>query len=337
MQLVQRIILALLVSFGLAALLGPIVLPLLKKLKLGQNVRQEGPQSHLSKQGTPTMGGIILAAALAASLLLFAADDYTTALPALVAALLFGLIGFLDDFIKVAKHRSLGLRAWQKIVLQFGFALLTALWLYNSPAVGSKLYLPLFHVEWDLGVFYVPFAMFILIGTVNAVNLTDGLDGLASTVTMIYAGAMAILIVVVTELPTNPLLTAEGSGLSGMGVFCASLCGACMGFLVKNAYPAKVFMGDTGSFLLGGSVAMIALATRSALVLPLMGFCYVGSALSVIIQVGSYKLRNKKRVFKMAPIHHHFELCGIAEPKIVAMYGVTTALLCALAILLYTI
>lgn len=327
-------LLALLVAFGIAALLGPIVIPVLHRLKFGQNVRDDGPKTHLKKQNTPTMGGVMILAAIVIATLIFS-RNYSLTLWALLFTVLFGLVGFLDDFIKIIKKRSLGLRAWQKIAAQFVLSLGFAIALYFHPSVGSTLWLD----KLDLGIFYIPFAMFVIIGTVNAVNLIDGLDGLSSSVTSIYSLATGVMIVLFVL--TAPK-TADGweakqelmNGLSGMSVFAFAVAGGCLGFLVHNTYPAKVFMGDLGAFTLGGAVAAMALLTRTTLLLPLMGVMYVASAVSVILQVGSYKLR-KKRIFRMAPLHHHFELGGTPETKIVSMYSVVTLIASAGALLIF--
>lgn len=334
MQMIRNFTLAIMVGCGLSWLIGILLLPMLKRLKFGQHVRSDGPQSHLAKEGTPTMGGIMMIGSALAATLLFSGGDYLMAVPALVVSLAYTLIGFLDDFIKIKLKRSLGLRAYQKIILQFGFAIAAAFWIKS--VVGTKLYLPISGGERDLGIFFIPFAMFIIIAAVNSVNLTDGLDGLAGSVTSIFMLGMGFAVIVMVNIPQGSVFS-SGLQYTGLVAFIGAVIGSCMGFLLHNSYPAKVFMGDTGSFLLGSAVAMVAMLSRLSLLLPIMGFCYVGSSLSVIIQVGSYKLRNKKRVFKMAPIHHHFELMGIKETRIVTAYSVVTALLCALSVLLLAI
>ena len=248
-----------------------------------------------------------------------------------------GLVGFLDDFIKVRLHRNLGLRAYQKIIAQFGIAFVIAFWAYRSPFIGSTLYLPFSGGSWDLGGWYIPAMMFVVIAEINAVNLTDGLDGLSSSVTLIYALFMAVLFAVLASRATALGEVLYGVNLNSMAVFSMAIVGALLGFLCFNSYPAKVFMGDTGSLALGGVVAVLAICSRSVLVLPIMGICFVGSALSVVLQVGSYKLRHGKRIFKMAPLHHHFELSGMHEAKIVSMYSIVTAVCSALCVLLYLI
>ena len=327
-----------LISAALIVILSaPFVIPLLRKLKLGQNEREEGPQSHKVKQGTPSMGGVMIIAAIVIATLipvLFTCfgdggSELQFVLPALLVTVAYGTVGFLDDFIKVRMKRNLGLRANQKLIAQFGIALVFSLYLKNT--LGTEIYLPFTNRVWDMGWLYIPFAMFLIIGTVNAVNLTDGLDGLASGVTLVYSMAMAIIFLYIQKAAqTQGEIYIASTG--NLCVFSAATAGACLGFLAYNAYPAKVFMGDTGSLALGGAVSVMALMSRSAFLLIIMGFCFLMSALSVILQVGSYKLRNKKRIFKMAPIHHHFELCGMSESAIVAMYMITTAILCLICL-----
>ena len=330
-------LLAALVAFALMLVLGPLFIPLLHRLKFGQVEREEGPASHKKKQGTPTMGGVTFLIAILITTLLFGLDGAAFTLPALLTMAVCGLVGFLDDFIKVRLHRNLGLRAYQKIIAQFGIAFVIAFWAYRSPFIGSTLYLPFSGGSWDLGGWYIPAMMFVVIAEINAVNLTDGLDGLSSSVTLIYALFMAVLFAVLASRATALGEVLYGVNLNSMAVFSMAIVGALLGFLCFNSYPAKVFMGDTGSLALGGVVAVLAICSRSVLVLPIMGICFVGSALSVVLQVGSYKLRHGKRIFKMAPLHHHFELSGMHEAKIVSMYSIVTAVCYALCVLLYLI
>ena len=333
----QRLLLAALTAFAIVMLAGPAAIPMLRRLKFGQVEREEGPQSHKSKQGTPTMGGLMILLGLIAASLIFGLEGVEFLLPTLLVTVAFSVVGFLDDFIKVRLKRNLGLRAYQKIIAQFGIAFVIAYWAYRSPMIGSKLYVPFTSAEWDLGVYYIPFAMFAIISEVNAVNLTDGLDGLASGVSMIYALAMMLVFTLLSSQAKLFGQTLYGINLESMGVFSAAVAGALLGFLRYNAYPAKIFMGDTGSLALGGAVSMMAILSRSLILLPVMGICFVGSALSVVLQVGSYKLRHGKRVFKMAPLHHHFELCGQSESHIVSMYMLVTTVACAVCLLSYVI
>ena len=254
-------------------------------------------------------------------------------LPVLLVTVLCGLMGFLDDFIKISTGTSMGLLPYQKVLLQFVVSLLAAAWLYRSDAVGSAITLPFSGKSWDLDFFYIPFALFVLMGTMNGVNLTDGVDGLAAGTSLVVQLCFVILFAL---MPLTGGWTGQSANYGGMSVYAAAGAGALMGFLLFNAYPARIFMGDTGSLALGGTIAMEALVLKSPLLLLLMGIPYVLSAVSVMIQVGSYKLRHGKRVFKMAPLHHHFELLGVAEPRITALYMLLTGVCCALSIYIFT-
>lgn len=331
----QTLLLSALVAFAVLLVAGPFTIPLLHRLKFGQVERELGPQSHKAKQGTPTMGGVMIIAGILIASLIFGLESVEFLLPALLVTAGFCAVGFLDDFIKVKLKRNLGLRAYQKIIAQFGISFLIALWAYKSPLLGPVLYLPFSGGEWNIGLYYIPLVMFMMIAEVNAVNLTDGLDGLASGVTMIYALAMTLIFWILSQQSELLGQTLLAANLRGMGVFAAAVTGACLGFLRFNSYPARVFMGDTGSLALGGAVSMLAICSRSILLLPIMGICFVGSAVSVVLQVGSYKLRHGKRIFKMAPLHHHFELSGYPETKIVSMYMLVTAAACAVCLLSY--
>ena len=324
-----------LVAFALMLVLGPILIPLLHRLKFGQVEREEGPASHKQKQGTPTMGGIAFLIAILIATLLFGMSGMEFTLPALLATFAFGLVGFLDDFIKVKLRRNLGLRAYQKIIAQLGISFVIAFWAYRSPFIGSTLYLPFSGGSWDLGVWYIPAMMFVIIAEVNAVNLTDGLDGLSSSVTLVYALAMAVMFSILGRSATALGEVLYGVNLESMAIFSMAVVGALLGFLRYNCYPARVFMGDTGSLALGGVVSVLAICSRSVLLLPVRGICFVGSAVSVVLQVGSYKLRHGKRIFKMAPLHHHFELSGMHEARIVTMYTIVTAVCCAACLVLF--
>ena len=329
----DNIIYAVLVSFCVALAAGYVGVPLLKRLKMGQQVRDDGPKTHLSKAGTPTMGGLIMWIGLVAATLFFSRGDFQFVWLALGATLGYGLIGLMDDMIIVLKKRSLGLKAYQKIIGQIGIALIVAFFAYNNQLIGSKLIVPFGGgLEWDLGSWYVPFTVFVIVSMVNSVNLTDGLDGLASGVTMINALTYTIILFIIYQIQSGEGRALEAAGTNNMMIFSAALIGACLAFLRFNAYPAKVFMGDTGSLALGAALSVIAIVTRLQLLLAITGIMYVASSISVILQVGSYKLR-KKRIFKMAPLHHHFELKGIPETKVVAMYMVITTVFCLISIL----
>ena len=311
------VILSLALSILVVVGLGPKVIPMLKKMKFGQTVRTEGPQSHLAKNGTPTMGGVMMIISILVSTILFAGFNFYTVI-ALISMLGFGLVGFLDDYIKVVKKRSLGLTPIQKIVGQVTLALLIPLSQVIFKPEMTKLVIPFMNTTLDLGILYVPFMAFVIIGTVNAVNLTDGLDGLSSSITVIVS-AFFIAIALM-------------SGINEVSIFSASVMGACLGFLVFNKYPAKVFMGDTGSMALGGAVVGMATLTNMTLLIPIVGGIYFAEALSVIIQVVSFKTR-QKRVFKMAPLHHHFEQCGWKETKVVRRFCLTSVILLAIGFL----
>ena len=310
-------LLPLVVSALIVIISGRYIIPKLKEFKFGQTIRDEGPQSHLSKNGTPTMGGVMMILAMYVSTLIFAGVNFSTII-LLISMLGFGLVGFLDDYIKVAKKRSLGLTPRQKIVMQVFFAvLIPSIQYFFNPEV-TNLIIPFTEKTLNLGILYIPFMAFVMIGTVNAVNLTDGLDGLSSTVTVIVSIFFAVV--------------AFMTGFAEMSVFSVSVIGACLGFLVYNKYPAQVFMGDTGSMALGGAVVGMAVLTNSALMIPVVGGIYFAEALSVIIQVVSFKTRGK-RVFKMAPIHHHFEQCGYKETKVVKLFAMVSILLLIVSLL----
>ena len=304
---------ALIIAFIACVVLGAFVIP--KLHNFGQNVRDDGPKSHLKKQGTPSMGGIFMIGAFAIATLFFVKDN-PDAIVVLLITVGYGLVGFLDDYIKVVKKRSLGLRAWQKVVFQLIVTILFAIYLLKMNDFGTEIYVPFtkgFYI--DLGWLYVPFLFFVMVGTVNSVNLTDGLDGLASGVTVLVATYFVFIAYAVNK---------------GLIPVCGAAIGALLGFLVFNSYPAKVFMGDTGSLALGGFVASVAILTKMPIMLVIVGFVYVCESLSVMIQVGYFKLTGGKRIYKMAPIHHHFELSGLQGIKVVELFTIATAVLCLL-------
>ena len=302
------------ISFVLTVVLCPIFIPILHKMKFGQFVREEGPESHLKKAGTPTMGGIVMLAVFTLVGLVYVAHE-PELFPVLLLTVGFGFIGFLDDYIKLAMKRSLGLRAWQKLGLQI---VVTAVFAYlilkNYPEL-TKIIVPFTggNVAWDLGILFVPFVFVTVLGTVNGANFTDGLDGLATTVTLIITMFFAVLSIKV------------GSNVSDTAMI---MIGTLLGFLIFNTYPAKVFMGDTGSLALGGFVAAEAFMLKIPLFIIIIAFIYLAEILSVMIQVSYFKLTHGKRIFKMSPIHHHFELSGFEETRVVAMFAVVTIILC---------
>lgn len=304
-------------------ILGPLLIPLLRALKFGQRVRSDGPKRHLKKAGTPTMGGIIFIIALVVTVLVWSRLSDEVIL-ALCMVLGFGFIGLLDDLIKVVFKRPLGLTARQKMA---GQILLSVILVYTGANVmgrGTELVVPLTGMKWQLGSLYYLLAVVLVVGTTNAVNLTDGLDGLAAGITfLVYLGYVIICLLAVNNPPVL------GFNYNDLAVFAAALVGGCLAFLFFNRYPAKIFMGDTGSLALGGGIAALAVLTKTELVLPVLGGVYVLETLSVILQVLSFRLTGK-RIFRMAPLHHHFELLGWNEKKVVySFWGV--AALCVLA------
>lgn len=315
---IQDVVLPILSAFLLSALLGKLLIPLLKKVKVRQTVREDGPSTHLCKSGTPTMGGIIILLSILLSTLPFL-GRFTDVTPVLCVTFGFGLIGFLDDFIKVVLQRSKGLSAFQKFLLQF---LLTAgFWYYLYEVRGMDFLMRIPFSDGkslSLGVFTIPVFFFIVIGTVNGVNLTDGLDGLAASVTLMVAMLWLIISVFWHE---------------GLFPVTGAVAGALLGFLLFNVHPASVFMGDTGSLALGGFVAACAYLMDLPLLLPLIGIVYVIEVLSVIAQVVYFKVSGGKRLLKMAPLHHHFELCGWEETRIVALFTIMTAVMCIATLL----
>ena len=304
------------VAFLITLILGPILIPLLKRLKVGQSIREEGPKSHYKKSGTPTMGGIIMIIALLLTVLTSGLLNKEVTI-LIFATLGFGLIGFIDDFIKVVLKRSLGLKAYQKLIGQVVLAVILAIYQSRVSVIGTELIVPFFNANIDLGILYIPFVAFVTVATVNSANLTDGLDGLASGVTLIILSFFS--------------LVALKMNMPNIAMFSAALAGACLGFLRFNSYPAKVFMGDTGSMALGGAVAGIAVLLNLSLIIPIVCGIYFAEAISVIIQVASFKLRGK-RVFLMSPLHHHFEYKGWKETKIVVVFWSVTLILCLVGI-----
>ncbi len=316
-QQMTQLVLPVLISFAISVILCPIVIPFLHKLKFGQFVREEGPQSHLKKAGTPTMGGLIFLLSVVVTCLFFMKES-PDIIPVLFVTLGFGLIGFLDDYIKVVMKRSLGLRAWQKMLGQFLVTIVFAYYIVEKSSLGTATYVPFYgEVTMPMPLFVI-MLFFVLLGTVNGVNFTDGLDGLATSVTVIVATFFTVMAI------------GLGSGISP--ITCA-VVGSLLGFLLYNVHPARVFMGDTGSLALGGFVAASAYMLKIPLFIPIIGFIYLFEIISVMLQVSYFKLTNGKRIFKMAPVHHHFELCGWSETRVVAVFSCITALLCLVALM----
>lgn len=317
----EQAVYAIIISFVIGVILCPIVIPMLRKLKFGQNVRDDGPETHLAKQGTPTMGGVAFLIAFVVTGLLFLKGNRDGA-AILLMTLGYGVIGFLDDYIKVVKKRSLGLRAYQKLLLQLIFTGVFCMYVLKN--VGTGLYVPFTNgFMLDLGILFVPFLFVTVLGTVNGVNLTDGLDGLAGGVTLLVAAFFMIV------------AWAAGSTISPI---CGAIVGGLLAFLIFNSYPAKVFMGDTGSLALGGFVAATAFILKMPIFIVIVGFIYLWESITVMLQVGWFKVTKKKygegrRLFKMAPFHHHLEKCGWRETKVVTLFYVATALLCLIGFL----
>lgn len=312
------IVLALVLGFIMSTIIGPILIPILHKFKFGQNIREEGPKSHLKKAGTPTIGGLIfIVGATITTLILFALGYVKSdAIVVLLAFIGFGFVGFLDDMLKIIHRNNLGLRSWQKMVLLLIVS--GALSYYAYIHVGTDVHVPFTKIFLDYGWFYIPFVIIYFAGATNAVNLTDGLDGLATSVTILVTTFFAII--------------SYSLGQTSLAIFCVVLAGSLLGFLRFNAFPARIFMGDTGSLALGGAISTVALLLQMPWVLFIVGGIYVVETLSVILQVGSFKIR-KKRIFKMAPIHHHFEFYGWSEVKIVSVFSIITVILCFIGFL----
>ena len=320
----QRMMITVILAYAIGVALGKVLLPVLYKLKFGQNIYELAPEAHKKKQGTPIMGGLIFAGACIASTLIMHAYNVPLMQSMALAMILMALgnmgIGFADDMTKIRGGKNAGLTPKQKMAFQAILALAFSLYCYFHPQVGSVIKIPFLRAELDLGILYVPIMMFVIVGTTNSANLLDGLDGLCAGVSIVDFTTLAVL--------------AGVAGFGGdLGVCCAALVGGLMGYWVYNVHPAKVFMGDTGSMFIGGAVVAAAMLLRQPLILVLIAFWMLMSTLSVMIQVTYFKKTGGKRIFKMSPIHHHFELCGMSEFRIVAMYMTTTVILCLITLL----
>ena len=312
------IFLPVLIAFGLSVMMGPVIIPILRKLKMGQTERVDGVQSHLKKAGTPTMGGVIILLSVVITSV-FYIKDYPKIIPILFVTLGFGLIGFLDDYLKVVMKRSDGLFPKQKMALQIVVTAVFAFYLVKFTDVSLTMLIPFSGGYYlDIGWFAIPLMFFAVIGTINGVNFTDGLDGLASSVTVLVATFFTVVAI---------------GTKSGIEPITCAVVGALLGFLLFNVYPASVFMGDTGSLALGGFVASTAYMLQMPVFIVIVGLIYLIEVLSVMIQVTYFKKTGGKRIFKMAPIHHHFELCGWSETRVVAVFSIATALLCLIALM----
>ena len=311
------VVIPVMIAFAISAVLGPIVIPFLRRLKVGQTERKE-LESHLKKNGTPTMGGLMILASIIITSL-FYMKDYPKIIPILFMTVGFGIIGFLDDFLKVVLRRSDGLLPWQKMLGQILVTTVFAVYMVRYSGISLTMLIPFSNgLYLNLGWFAIPLLYVAVIGTVNGVNFTDGLDGLASSVTVIVATFFSVV-----AIGTN----------AGIEPITCAVVGALLGFLLFNVYPASVFMGDTGSLSLGGFVVATAYMMQMPLFIIIVGLIYLVEVLSVIIQVTYFKRTGGKRIFRMAPIHHHFELGGWSETRVVAVFSIVTALLCMLALL----
>lgn len=313
-----KVIIPVLIAFVLSVIMGPVIIPILRKLKMGQTEREEGVKSHLKKAGTPTMGGVIILGSIVLTSVLYI-KDYPKIIPILFVTVGFGLIGFLDDYLKVVMKRSDGLYPKQKMALQILVTAVFAFYMVKISEVPMTWLIPFSGGKYlDWGILAIPLMFVVIIGTVNGVNFTDGLDGLASSVTVLVATFFTVVAI---------------GTKSGIEPITCAVVGALLGFLLFNVYPASVFMGDTGSLALGGFVASTAYMLQIPFFIVIVGLIYLVEVLSVMIQVTYFKKTGGKRIFKMAPIHHHFELCGWSETRVVAVFSIITAILCLIALM----
>ena len=313
-----RVFLPVLIAFALSVVMGPVIIPILRRLKMGQTEREDGVKSHLKKAGTPTMGGVIILVSVVVTSV-FYLKNYPKIIPILFVTLGFGLIGFLDDYLKVVMKRSDGLYPKQKFALQILVTAVLAFYLVRFTNIPLTMLIPFSGGHYlDIGWLAIPLMFVAVLGTVNGANFTDGLDGLASSVTVLIATFFTVVAI---------------GTKSGIEPITCAVVGALLGFLLFNVYPASVFMGDTGSLALGGFVASTAYMLQMPIFLIIVAFIYMAEILSVMLQVTYFKKTGGKRIFKMAPIHHHFELCGWSETKVVAVFSIITALLCLVALM----
>lgn len=315
----KQFLVVFLIGFFVSLIFAPLIIRLMKRLKAGQNILQY-VDAHTSKQGTPTIGGLIFLIGIIVVFFVLSGEKFL-ALLALIITLCYGLLGFLDDFLKIKLKHNEGLKAYQKFVGQLGIAVIVSVFVYSSGLVGSTIILPFSLKTLDLKWGIIPFVIFVYLSITNAVNLTDGLDGLAGKTSIIYLICFVFCVFVsLSKMTISEHLLSETYNLLYISI---GFCGSILAFLCFNSHPAKIFMGDTGSLAIGGFIATLACFTRFYLLMPILGVVYVCSALSVVLQVGYYKC-TKKRIFKMAPLHHHFELCGMKETKVVTIYTIVT-------------
>lgn len=313
------IIYSVLIAFLLSIIQGPLLIPMLHKFKFGQNIREDGPRSHLKKAGTPTMGGIIFMISTIITMFIIVRHTNDEAMIAVYCFIAFGLIGLIDDLLKIRHKQNEGLTSKQKMLLLVIVGGLIGY--YSSLKIGTDIIIPFANKNVDLGIWYLPFIVIYFVATTNSVNLTDGLDGLATSITIVVMTFFALV--------SNMMFH------STLAIFCAALAGALLGFLKFNSYKAQIFMGDMGALALGGAVAAVGMILKSPLLVIIVGGVYVVETLSVIIQVSVFKATGK-RVFKMSPIHHHFELLGWHETKVVAIFSIVTVILCLVGFLSFS-
>jgi len=326
--MIIKFILTFIVAFGLCATIMPIVIIATKKLKFRQTILKY-VDKHQGKSGTPTMGGIgFIISIVVTGLIFLQKSEQKFMIMLLLITFGYGVVGFLDDFIKIFFKRNEGLSPWQKIIFQFLLAIIVSVYAYNSLPMGDKLYLPFTLKALDIGVWIIPLYVLIFLALTNSVNLTDGLDGLAASVSRIYVLIFATIIAITTYVDKGSFFDGQAVNLI---IYCIAVAGALTGFLLYNFYPAKIFMGDTGSLALGGGLGALAVFSSQTLIVPIIGVMYVLSAVSVILQVAYYK-KTKKRIFLMAPLHHHFEKKGVHENRIVGYYTAITLLVGLLVI-----
>ncbi len=316
-------------AFIIMVILGPVFIRVMQKFQIGQVVRDDGPESHLVKQGVPTMGGVLIIVSIACSTLLWARLDNTLVWLTLFTLLFFGMIGAYDDYQKIAKKTSKGLSAKGKLLMQISGASVVGIFIYFHPGFDGHLSIPFFKdFHPDLGLFYIVFAIVVIVGASNAVNLTDGLDGLAAGPTVISAAVYLVFSYLAGHsILSEYLQIPHVPGGGEVAIFCGAIVGGCLGFLWFNAYPAEIFMGDVGSLALGGALGAVAIIIKQEILLAIVGGIFVMEAMSVIMQVGYFKMTSGKRIFLMAPFHHHFEKKGWHEPKVVVRFWIVSIIL----------
>lgn len=330
-----RLLAGFLVAFAFAMLIAPFVISFLRKQKAKQTILHY-VEAHAKKQGTPTMGGVIFLFSAAGACALFISHDSTLAVMSVAVMFAYALLGFLDDFVKVKFKQNLGLKMYQKLLFQLAVATIVSIFVYRSELVGTEIEIPFLHRSVDFGVWIIPFTILIFIACTNSVNLTDGLDGLASITSFVYLLCAAALIAILSAWSEGGFSGRVSAENVNLMVFSLSIAGGLLGFMWFNSHPAKIFMGDTGSMALGAAVACVAIFSKASLFIPLLGIVFVASSVSDIIQVAYYK-KTKKRVFLMAPLHHHFEKKGVHEAKIVACYAIVTVVVGLLTLLIQTV